>query len=172
METSEGEITLELFEDDAPNTAANFVHLTGAGFYDGTLFHRVVKGYMMQGGDPLTRRPDEARWGTGGPGYRIEDERPKNPGWKHERGMVSMASAGPHTAGSQFFIVFGAAAHCDGQYTVFGRVVDGMAVVDRIDQTLATELTGKPKKPIELRRARVVRRRDHAYRPITLPPLR
>jgi peptidylprolyl isomerase/peptidyl-prolyl cis-trans isomerase B (cyclophilin B) len=118
-----GEIRIEFYPDDAPKTVENFVALAKKGFYDGLLFHRVVPGFVAQGGDP---KGD----GTGGPGYKIKAEFNKQ---KHLRGSVAMArSADPDSAGSQFYITFGPQPSLDGQYTVFGRVVSGMEHVDKI----------------------------------------
>ncbi len=126
MRTSEGPITLELFDEDAPKTVQNFKKLAGEGFYDGVIFHRVIKGFMIQGGDPTGT-------GTGGPDYTFEDEINRH---KVVRGALAMANAGPNTNGSQFFIVTTREAPwLDGKHTVFGRVTDGMAVVDRIEAT-------------------------------------
>jgi len=123
METEEGSIKIELYPDVAPNTVANFKALTASGFYDGLGFHRVIPGFMAQGGCP---RGD----GTGGPGYKVKAEFNKI---KHERGILSMArSSDPDSAGSQFFICYAAHPHLDQQYTVFGKVTEGMDVVDNI----------------------------------------
>lgn len=124
-----GEIKIELYPEVAPNTVANFVYLIRQGFYDGTIFHRVIPGFMIQGGDPQGT-------GIGGPGYSIRGEFTAN-GFrndlKHTRGVISMARAqDPNSAGSQFFIMVADAPHLDGQYAAFGRVVEGMDVVDRI----------------------------------------
>ena len=120
-----GEITLEFFPADAPNTVDNFVKLAKEGFYDSLAFHRVVPGFVVQGGDPKGN-------GTGGPGYTIKAEFNKN---KHVRGSVAMArSAQPDSAGSQFYITYGPQPHLDGSYTVFGRVVSGIEHVDQIRQ--------------------------------------
>jgi peptidyl-prolyl cis-trans isomerase B (cyclophilin B) len=125
-----GEIRFELLRDVAPGTVANFIELARKGFYDGTTFHRVVPGFMIQGGDPNTRDDDPRNDGAGGPGYGIEDEFNAT---RHERGVVSMAHKGfARSAGSQFFIVVADAPHLDGKYTAFGRVSAGMEVVDRI----------------------------------------
>jgi len=127
-----GEITIELFPADAPRTVENFVTLARRGFYDGTTFHRVEPGFVVQGGDPQSRTlpPGDPRLGTGGPGYTIKAEFNRRP---FERGVVGMARGrDPDSAGSQFYIMLGRAAHLDGQYTAFGRVVGGMDVVDRI----------------------------------------
>jgi peptidyl-prolyl cis-trans isomerase B (cyclophilin B) len=124
MQTSEGPIVFELFEQDAPKTVANFRKLAGEGFYDGLTFHRVIKDFMIQGGCPQGT-------GTGGPGYTFEDE--INP-HKVVRGALAMANAGPDTNGSQFFIVTaGACPWLDGKHTVFGQVSEGMDVVDRLE---------------------------------------
>jgi cyclophilin family peptidyl-prolyl cis-trans isomerase len=126
MQTNEGPITLELFDEDAPKTVANFKKLAGEGFYDGLVFHRVIKDFMIQGGCPQGT-------GTGGPGYTFEDEINDH---KIVRGALAMANAGPNTNGSQFFLVTtDAAPWLDGKHTVFGQVTDGMDVVDKIEGT-------------------------------------
>ena len=127
-----GEIRLEFFPQDAPKTVQNFVTLAGKGFYDGTTFHRVEPGFVVQGGDPLSKtlKPGDPRLGTGGPGHRVKAEFNKR---KHERGVLAMArSDDPDSAGSQFYVTLAPAYFLDGQYTVFGRVVSGMDVVDKI----------------------------------------
>lgn len=118
------QIKIDLFEEDAPGTVENFVSLAKKNFYDGLTFHRVIPGFVIQGGDPNGN-------GTGGPGYTIKCETEGNPN-KHERGSLSMAHAGKDTGGSQFFICFEAQPHLDGVHTVFGKVVEGMDVVDRV----------------------------------------
>jgi len=124
FKTERGEFTSELFAADAPMTVENFVNLARVGFYDGTTFHRVIPGFMAQGGDPTGT-------GTGGPGYSFRDELSVKR--RHEGpGTLSMANAGPNTNGSQFFITFGATPHLDGRHTVFGRVTSGMDVVNSI----------------------------------------
>jgi cyclophilin family peptidyl-prolyl cis-trans isomerase len=136
MRTSEGVIVLELFDEDAPKTVANFKQLAGQGFYDGLIFHRIIKDFMIQGGCPQGT-------GTGGPGYTFEDEFNDH---KVVRGALAMANAGPNTNGSQFFIVTtGEAPWLDGKHTVFGRVAEGMDVVDRIEATP----TGGADRPLE-----------------------
>jgi cyclophilin family peptidyl-prolyl cis-trans isomerase len=126
MKTTEGDITLELFDEDAPKTVSNFKQLAGQGFYDGLIFHRVIPDFMIQGGCPEGT-------GTGGPGYTFEDEINDH---KVVRGALAMANAGPNTNGSQFFIVTTQdASWLDGKHTVFGQVTDGMEVVDRIGAT-------------------------------------
>ncbi len=128
-----GEITLEFHPDQAPNHVENFKKLARAGFYDGTLFHRVIPGFMIQGGDPNTKDPDTSKWGTGGPGYQIDAEFSKT---QHLRGTLSMArSQDPDSAGSQFFICVDRSSFLDGQYTAFGQVIDGMDVGDKIVET-------------------------------------
>jgi len=119
-----GKIVIELFEKDAPITVGNFEKLIKEGFYDGLTFHRVIKGFVAQGGCP-------SGTGTGGPGYTIPCETKGNPN-KHERGSLSMAHRGPNTGGSQFFIVYEPQPHLDGVHTVFGKVIEGMDVVDKI----------------------------------------
>lgn len=123
---AKGDITIELFDKEAPNTVANFTKLIKEGFYGGLTFHRVIPGFVAQGGCPNGN-------GTGGPGYTIDDELIGNP-HKHERGALSMAHRGPNTGGSQFFIVYEPQPHLDGVHTVFGKVVDGMDIVDAIRQ--------------------------------------
>jgi len=126
IETSRGSIGLELFPAHAPQTVNNFLFLARDGFYDGVSFHRVIANFMIQGGDPTGS-------GRGGPGYRFADEFEGNP-LRHERGVISMANAGPDTNGSQFFITHGPQPHLDGRHTVFGKVTTGMEVVDAIEQ--------------------------------------
>jgi peptidyl-prolyl cis-trans isomerase B (cyclophilin B) len=127
-----GEIRLEFFPQDAPRTVENFLKLAGEGFYDGTTFHRVEPGFVVQGGDPLSKKHPVGHpsIGTGGPGYKVKAEFNTQ---KHVRGVLAMArSQDPDSAGSQFYITLAPAHFLDGQYTVFGRVVSGMEVVDRI----------------------------------------
>ena len=126
IETDRGEIELELFPTNAPKTVNNFVFLAKEGFYDGVKFHRVINNFMIQGGDPTGT-------GTGGPGYKFGDETYGNP-LKHERGVISMANAGPNTNGSQFFITHLPQPHLDGKHTVFGKVTKGIEVVDKVKQ--------------------------------------
>jgi peptidyl-prolyl cis-trans isomerase B (cyclophilin B) len=130
IETKFGNIELSFFPDVAPNHVKNFVDLGKKGFYDGTIFHRVIPGFMIQGGDPNSKNPDKSNHGMGGPGYTVKAEFNKKP---HKRGTLSMARAGhPDTAGSQFFICVADTPFLDGQYTVFGEVVSGMDVADKI----------------------------------------
>ena len=136
MKTSEGDIVLELFDEDAPKTVSNFKKLASDGFYDGLVFHRIIDDFMIQGGCPQGT-------GTGGPGYTFEDEINDH---KVVRGALAMANAGPNTNGSQFFIV--TADECpwlDGKHTVFGRVTDGMDVVDKLEG-LPTDGRDKPRE--------------------------
>jgi cyclophilin family peptidyl-prolyl cis-trans isomerase len=126
MQTNQGTIEIELFDDDAPKTVENFKKLANDGFYNGVIFHRVIPDFMIQGGDPTGT-------GTGGPGYQFEDEFNQH---KVERGALAMANAGPNTNGSQFFIVTAEATPwLDGKHTVFGKVTSGMDVVEAIEQT-------------------------------------
>jgi peptidyl-prolyl cis-trans isomerase B (cyclophilin B) len=142
LHTSEGPIEIELFRDDAPKTVDNFVELSGKGFYDGVVFHRVIPDFMVQGGDPTGT-------GSGGPGYTFEDEFNDHP---VERGALAMANAGPNTNGSQFFIVTAEACPwLDGKHTVFGRVTSGMDVVDRIS-ALPTDGRDKPLEAVTIDR--------------------
>lgn len=140
LTTNQGVIKLELYPEIAPNTVNNFIDLIGKGFYNGIIFHRVIEGFMIQGGDPLGR-------GTGGPGYSIKGEFAANGfknGLKHERGVISMArSMMPDSAGSQFFIMHKTSPHLDGQYAAFGKVIEGIDVVDKIAQT-PTDYSDRP----------------------------
>ena len=126
IETTRGPIEIELYPAYAPKTVNNFVFLAREGFYDGVSFHRVISDFMIQGGDPTGT-------GRGGPGYKFEDEFKGNP-LKHETGVLSMANAGPGTNGSQFFITHSPQPHLDSKHTVFGKVISGQDVVDRIRQ--------------------------------------
>ena len=130
IHTKFGDITLRFFPEDAPEHVKNFIELAQKDFYTKTTFHRIIPGFMIQGGDPNSKSPDRSRHGMGGPGYNLKAEFNNQP---HKRGTLSMArSADPDSAGSQFFICVSAAPHLDGQYTVFGEVTDGMDVVDKI----------------------------------------
>ena len=151
--TTEGEMTLEFWPDVAPKTVENFKNLAGKNFYDGTAFHRIIKGFMIQGGDPLTKDASkEAQWGTGGPGYQIKAEFNAR---SHERGVISMArSSNPDSAGSQFFICHGDAKFLDRQYTAFGELVKGDDVLERI-ATLPTSSGGGGEKSTPIERVEV-----------------
>jgi peptidyl-prolyl cis-trans isomerase B (cyclophilin B) len=131
IETSKGTITADLFDEEVPNTVANFEKLANSQFYDGTHFHRVISNFMIQGGDPLSRDPDNPRVGIGGPGYTIKCETDRNV-HRHETGTLSMAHAGKDTGGSQFFITHCPQPHLDRVHTVFGQVRQGMDVVNAI----------------------------------------
>jgi cyclophilin family peptidyl-prolyl cis-trans isomerase len=155
METSKGDVVLELFEDNAPNTVANFVSLVEKGFYDGLTFHRVIDRFMAQGGDPDGR-------GSGGPGYRIKCECYRKDAKNHDRGVIAMAHAGRDTGGSQFYITFVKTDHLDGKHTVFGRVIKGMENVDKLNRT------GGGAKPDTIKKATMVQKRDHEYKPETM----
>jgi peptidyl-prolyl cis-trans isomerase B (cyclophilin B) len=124
IETAKGSLVLELFTKDVPITVNNFVFLAREGFYDGTTFHRVISGFMAQGGDPTGT-------GAGGPGYRFADEFTVN---KHDSGTLSMANSGPNTNGSQFFITYAPQPHLDGRHSVFGKLVKGMDILESIKQ--------------------------------------
>ncbi len=144
LHTTKGDITLELFEADAPNTVANFVKLAGSGFYDGTKFHRVIQSFMIQGGDPLTKDDSEVNfWGTGGPGYKFADEIHAHN--QNDVGTISMANAGPNTNGSQFFINTADNNFLDTKHTVFGKVTAGMDAVTAIETTPV----GPSDRPVE-----------------------
>jgi peptidyl-prolyl cis-trans isomerase B (cyclophilin B) len=150
IETRFGEIELEFLPDKAPGHVKNFIDLARKGFYDGTTFHRVIPGFMIQGGDPNTRDPNAARdrHGTGGPGYQIKAEFNDTP---HKRGVVSMArSQNPDSAGSQFFICVAEASFLDRQYSAFGRVVRGMEAADKI-VSAARDGRDNPKERIDMK---------------------
>lgn len=134
IKTSAGDMVIEFWTDAAPKTIENFKKLARKGFYDGTCFHRVIKGFMIQGGDPLTKDPSkEAEWGTGGPGYTIKAEFNDH---SHVRGVISMArTSDPDSAGSQFFICHGSPTFLDHQYTTFGKVIKGDDVLEKIGNT-------------------------------------
>jgi peptidyl-prolyl cis-trans isomerase B (cyclophilin B) len=148
IKTSAGEIRVELWPDVAPKTVENFKSLAQKGFYDGTCFHRIVKGFMIQGGDPLTKDPNrEDEWGTGGPGHRVKAEFNERP---HVRGVMSMArSNDPDSAGSQFFICLAPANFLDRKYTAFGQLVGGDDVLGKIGDTpVAMSNGGERSKPL------------------------
>jgi peptidyl-prolyl cis-trans isomerase B (cyclophilin B) len=144
IKTTEGEMVAELWPDVAPKTVESFKTLAKKGFYDGTCFHRVIKSFMIQGGDPLSKDPSkEEMWGTGGPGYQLKAEFNKRP---HVRGVLSMArSNDPDSAGSQFFICHGNPRQLDGQYTTFGKLIKGDDVLEKI----ATTPTQGPDRPVK-----------------------
>ncbi len=156
LETTAGDMTLELLSDVAPKHAENFVKLTRDGFYDGTRFHRVIPGFMIQGGDPNTKEDDSRRWGTGGPGWTVDAEFNDT---HHERGILSMArSQDPNSAGSQFFVCHGEAGFLDKQYTAFGKLLDGFDVLDEIANapTKAGGEGSTPESPVAIKRAVIV----------------
>jgi len=166
LSTSVGDVVVELFENEAPNTVANFVSLVEKGFYDGTPFHRVINGFMAQGGDPTGT-------GSGGPGYTIACEVDAPEARKHFRGTLSMAHAGRDTGGSQFFLTFRPTDHLDGKHTVFGRVIEGFDVLPKIMRT--SDDQGRPVagvQPDTIVKAEVVRKRSHPYVPQTKPDTR
>lgn len=154
IKTSEGTMIVEFYPDVAPNHVANFKKLARAGFYDGTAFHRVIKGFMIQGGDPNTK--DESKkdtWGMGGPGYSVKAEFNHK---HHARGILSMARAqDPDSAGSQFFICHADAGFLDGQYTVFGNLLKGYDVLDKIANT-PTEGPDRPVNRVNIESVRIV----------------
>ena len=142
LHTNHGAISIELFDEDAPKTVDNFTRLAGEGFYDGVIFHRVIKDFMIQGGDPTGT-------GTGGPGYTFEDEFNDH---KVERGALAMANAGPNTNGSQFFIVTtDSAPWLDGKHTVFGKVTNGQEIAERI-AAVERDSRDKPLTPVTIDR--------------------
>ncbi len=143
LNTNKGDIVIELFGDKTPNTVANFTKLAKEGFYNGVKFHRVIKGFMIQGGDPLTKDDTKmSLWGTGGPGYKFADEIGKDN--KNDIGTIAMANAGPNTNGSQFFINVAPNNFLDDKHTVFGKVISGMEVV----KTIETTPTGAGDRPV------------------------
>jgi len=148
MKTNLGEIVAEMFEDKAPKTTKNFIDLVEKGFYNGLIFHRVIDGFMIQGGDPTGT-------GMGGPGYEIDDE--FGPGLSHDgEGYFSMANAGPNTGGSQFFITLVPTPWLNGHHAIFGKVVDGMDVVKKIGKT-ATDGMDRPLKDVIMEQVEVVK---------------
>jgi dolichyl-diphosphooligosaccharide---protein glycosyltransferase len=151
LKTSLGNITIEFFPQAAPKHVNNFLNLSKSGFYDGTIFHRIVKDFVIQGGDPTTKNTTQKeRWGTGGPGYTLDAEFNDIP---HERGILSMArTADPNSAGSQFFIITKDSRFLDNQYTVFGRVIDGMEIVDKIE---ALPINQSSDQPIDFEKAKI-----------------
>jgi len=145
LNTNRGVIKIELFENQMPITAGNFAKLVKEGFYDGTKFHRVIDGFMIQGGDPITKTDEVIRYGTGGPGYTIPDEHIKSDLLTNVRGTIAMANSGPDSGGSQFFINLVDNTNLDfdkppltSKHPVFGRVIEGMDVVDKIGKTKTT----------------------------------
>ena len=159
IETTKGTIVVELFENEAPNTVANFVSLVESHFYDGTPFHRVIPGFMAQGGDPTGT-------GTSGPGYTIACECDVPDARKHFLGSLSMAHAGKDTGGSQFFLTFAPTEHLDGRHTVFGRVIEGFEILPKITRTEGPQAGSSKDKILK---AELIRKRDHEYKPKTTP---
>ncbi len=146
FETSMGDFTIELFEQQVPKTVGNFVKLAEKNFYDGVIFHRVIDGFMIQGGDPTGT-------GRGGPGYQFPDE--FHPQLKHtSEGILSMANAGPNTNGSQFFITLAPTPHLDGRHAVFGKVVEGMDIVKKIGKT-QTKAGDRPATDVVMKSVRI-----------------
>jgi cyclophilin family peptidyl-prolyl cis-trans isomerase len=152
--TKFGNIEIELYSDVAPETVKNFKNLAKNGFYDGLIFHRIVPGFVIQGGDPNTKDlANRNKWGTGGPGWNIKAEFNKN---QHSRGALSMArSQDPNSAGSQFFIVLKDSNFLDGQYTVFGKVTSGIEIVDKIG-SLKTDSADAPINAEEAKMIKVI----------------
>lgn len=155
FKTDKGTIVIELFENEAPNTVANFVSLVEKGFYNNLTFHRVIHGFMAQGGDP---KGD----GTGGPGYTIACEVDKPNARSHFTGTLSMAHAGRDTGGSQFFLTFRPTPHLNKQHTVFGRIIEGMDVLTKLKNS-----ENNPNPPGKILEAKVLRKREHEYKPVT-----
>jgi cyclophilin family peptidyl-prolyl cis-trans isomerase len=159
IETDLGRIVLEFYPKVAPQHCRNFKRLADTGFYDGVKFHRVVPGFVIQGGDILSRDADPSNDGTGDPGYTLPAEFSNIP---HERGILSMARKGysVDTAGSQFFICVGAAHQLDGQYTVFGRVIEGMEVADKIVAAASPHQTQMPANAVVMNKVKMVKRNE------------
>ena len=159
IKTSEGDMVLQFWMDAAPNTVENFKKLARSGFYDGTIFHRVVKGFMIQGGDPNSKDPGkESSYGQGGPGYKIKAEFNDR---SHERGVISMArSSDPDSAGSQFFICLASVSRLDHQYTTFGKLIKGNEVLGKIGDTPVTRSSSgensKPTKRVVIESIKIV----------------
>jgi peptidyl-prolyl cis-trans isomerase B (cyclophilin B) len=159
LKTSDGEMVAEFWPEVAPKTVENFKKLARESFYDGTAFHRIIKGFMIQGGDPNTKDlSNESSYGTGGPGYKVPAEFNDRP---HVRGVLSMArSADPNSAGSQFFICLGKASSLDHQYTAFGKLIKGLDVLDKIGDTPVTRSamgeSSKPTKRVTLESVKIV----------------
>lgn len=152
FETNLGTFEVELFTKELPITTENFIKLAQKGFYDGVRFHRVIEGFMIQGGDPLTKDDSqEFRWGTGGPGYTIKDEFGEV---RNVRGTLSMANAGPNTGGSQFFINLVDNNYLDAKHPVFGKVIEGMDIVDKIG-AVATNEMDQPLKEVVIEKIKV-----------------
>lgn len=146
--TNKGEFIVEMFEDKAPKTTKNFIELTEKGFYNGVVFHRVIDGFMIQGGDPTGT-------GMGGPGYKIDDE--FGEGLQHDdEGILSMANAGPNTGGSQFFITLVPTPWLNGHHAIFGKVVEGMDIV-RLIGVVPTDFRDRPKDPVIMETVEVIK---------------
>jgi cyclophilin family peptidyl-prolyl cis-trans isomerase len=160
--TTKGPIVIELFENEAPQAVSNFINLVEKGFYNGLSFHRVINGFMAQGGDP---KGD----GSGGPGYRIACECYTPNHRLHFRGSLSMAHAGKDTGGSQFFLTFVRTTHLDGKHTVFGRVIEGMDNLSQLERIEPGSHYAKTSPADKIIEARVLRKRDHEYAPVKLP---
>jgi peptidyl-prolyl cis-trans isomerase B (cyclophilin B) len=151
LETSEGEMVIQFWPDVAPKTVENFKKLAQAGFFDGTAFHRIIDGFMIQGGDPNTKDPaKENEYGTGGPGYTIPGEVSNRPDRHHLRGVISMANSGsPDTAGSQFFICLADLPQLDGGYTTFGKLIKGDEVLTKLGKSpVKPNAQGEPSQPV------------------------
>ena len=159
IETTKGEIVVELFEDEAPNTVANFVSLVDSQFYDGLKFHRVIEGFVAQGGDPNGN-------GSGGPGYSIKCECDTPEARQHFYGSLSMAHAGKDTGGSQFFLCLSRTSTLDGRHTVFGRVIDGIEVLEKLSRNATMTAAIEGADTDSIKEMKVVRKRDHDYVPV------
>ncbi|MEM9702383.1 MAG: peptidylprolyl isomerase [Planctomycetota bacterium] len=154
FKTNRGTIVLELFEEEAPNAVANMISLVESGFYNNVKFHRVIPNFMAQGGDPNSKDDDPRNDGTGGPGYAIDSEFDNPNARKHFRGTLSAANSGPNTAGSQFFLTHLPTPHLNGAHTVYGRVIQGQDVVDKLQIGDVIEAS------------KVISKRNHPYEPV------
>ena len=161
--TSMGDIVVELFEDDTPNTVANFIELCEAKFYDDIRFHRIIKGFMIQGGCPFAKGSVSARAGSGDAGYKFADEFVDK--YKFDsKGLLAMANSGPNTNGSQFFITLGAAEWLNGKHTIFGKVIEGMDIVDKLGAVQTSKPGDKPVKEVYIKETQILQKRNHEYK--------
>ncbi|MCD4658099.1 MAG: peptidylprolyl isomerase [Planctomycetes bacterium] len=161
--TSMGDIVVELFEDDTPNTVANFIELCEAKFFDDIRFHRIIKGFMIQGGCPYAKGEVSQRAGSGDAGYKFADEFVD----KHKfdsKGLLAMANSGPNTNGSQFFITLGAATWLNGKHTIFGKVIDGMDIVDKIGAVQTSKPGDRPVEEVYIKKTEITQKRNHEYK--------
>jgi cyclophilin family peptidyl-prolyl cis-trans isomerase len=161
IDTGKGAMLVELYEDKVPNTVANMIELAESGFYKGMSFHRIIRGFMAQGGCPFSKRGALGRPGTGDPGYKFADE--FDPTLHNDaRGLISMANAGPNTNGSQFFLLFSPQSHLDGKHAVFGKVIAGMNTLAALERIGSTDNSGEPLETVRFDIS-VVLKQNHEY---------